>query len=483
VWQELEIQFSSLVDTALERDASARVTLRGVRERSETLEVRRGTEEPAELRDDWGAMLSVATAGGGAYAASSDLSPAGLSRALERAFHWIEQTGGDRTAGPHPSPTGARGSYEAPVADNLLAVPVAERSAWLHRASDRLGADGDIVDWSASLWCADTESLLLDSLGGRIEQRIAAALPQLRATAHRAGETQSRTLAGHNHARQAGASLLDEIGFFEAASRIASEAVELLTAPDCESGRFPIVLAPDQMVLQIHESIGHPLELDRILGDERNYAGTSFVTAEMFGSYRYGSELLNVSFDPDVPGQFASYGFDDAGTTAKRALLIERGILKRPLGGALSGSRAGLEHVANARASSWNRPPIDRMANLNIEPGDETFRELLAPIEDGFYFETNCSWSIDHERNKFQFGCERGQRIRGGKLAEVVKNPNYRGRSADFWRGLDGVGNRGLWEVLGTPYCGKGEPNQIIRVGHASPPCRFLDVDVFGGAT
>ncbi|NNL86303.1 MAG: TldD/PmbA family protein [Myxococcales bacterium] len=482
-----------MIDAALERDASAKVTLRGVRERSETLEVRRGTEEPAELRDDWGAMLSVTTSRGGAYAASSDLSQAGLGRALERAFHWIERTDAERgleprrgdeagASGPLAAPSGARGSYEAPVGDNLLAVPVAERSGWLHRASDRLGAHSDVVDWSASLWCADTESLLLDSLGGRVEQRIAAALPQLRATAHRAGETQSRTLAGHNHARQAGASLLDEIGFFEAASRIASEAVELLTAPNCESGRFPIVLAPDQMVLQIHESIGHPLELDRILGDERNYAGTSFVTTEMFGSYRYGSDLLNVSFDPDVPGQFASYAFDDAGTPAERALLIERGILKRPLGGALSGSRAGLAHVANARASSWNRPPIDRMANLNIEPGDETFRELLAPIEDGFYFETNCSWSIDHERNKFQFGCERGRRIRGGELAEVVKNPNYRGRSADFWRGLDGVGNRSLWEVLGTPYCGKGEPNQIIRVGHASPPCRFLDVDVFGGA-
>ena len=123
------------------------------------------------------------------------------------------------------------------------------------------------------------------------------------------------------------------------------------------------------------------------------------------------------------------------------------------------------------------------MANLNIEPGAASFEDLIAPIEEGFLFETNCSWSIDHERNKFQFGCERGRRVRNGELAEVVKNPNYRGRSADFWRKLDAVGNADLWEVLGTPYCGKGEPNQVIRVGHASAPCRFRDVDIFGGAS
>jgi predicted Zn-dependent protease len=238
---------------------------------------------------------------------------------------------------------------------------------------------------------------------------------------------------------------------------------------------------PDQMILQIHESIGHPLELDRILGDERNFAGTSFVTPDMFGSYRYGSDLLNVTFDPTRPEELASYAFDDEGTPAQKVHLIRNGILERPLGGAISQARAGLPGVANARADSWNRPPIDRMANLNLEPGDASLEAMIASIGRGVLMETNCSWSIDDSRNKFQFGCERGRVIENGKLGAVVKNPNYRGISANFWRSLRMVGNADTLRVLGTPYCGKGEPAQIIRVGHATPACVFGDVDVFGG--
>jgi predicted Zn-dependent protease len=242
-----------------------------------------------------------------------------------------------------------------------------------------------------------------------------------------------------------------------------------------------VLLAPDQMILQIHESIGHPLELDRILGDERNFAGTSFVAPDMFGTYRYGSELLNVTFDPTRPEELASYAYDDEGTAAEKVYLIRNGILERPLGGAISQARANLPGAANARADNWNRPPIDRMANLNLEPGDATWDELVASVERGLLMETNCSWSIDDSRNKFQFGCERARVIENGKLGHVVKNPNYRGISANFWRSLARVGNAGTMQVLGTPYCGKGEPSQVIRVGHASPACVFTNVDVFGG--
>ena len=243
-----------------------------------------------------------------------------------------------------------------------------------------------------------------------------------------------------------------------------------------------IVLAPDQMMLQIHESIGHPLELDRILGDERNYAGTSFVTPDMFGSYQYGSSLLNVTFDPTLTEEFASYAFDDDGTPAERVHLIEQGVLLRPLGGTLSAHRAQMSPVANSRASTWNRPPIDRMANLNIEPGSSSLEQLISGVERGVWMETNVSWSIDDSRNKFQFGCELGRIIENGELKGLVRNPNYRGISATFWRNLVDVGDRNTFRILGTPYCGKGEPNQVIRVGHASPVCRFANVDVFGGA-
>ncbi|MEO0540374.1 MAG: TldD/PmbA family protein, partial [Cyanobacteria bacterium P01_A01_bin.105] len=242
------------------------------------------------------------------------------------------------------------------------------------------------------------------------------------------------------------------------------------------------VLAPDQMMLQIHESIGHPLELDRILGDERNYAGGSFVTPQDFGTLAYGSPLMNVTFDPTVIGEAASYGFDDVGTPARPEYLIRRGRLERGLGGLESQARLGVAGVANARASSWNRPAIDRMANINLEPGDQPFAAIIGQIERGVYMETNRSWSIDDQRHKFQFGCEYGRLIENGQLTHTVKNPNYRSTTPQFWHSLSQVGDRSTWEVYGTPFCGKGEPNQLVRVGHAAPVCAFEQIEVFGGA-
>jgi predicted Zn-dependent protease len=314
-------------------------------------------------------------------------------------------------------------------------------------------------------------------------------VPTVVVVASEGGETQTRSAAGqyNGFCRQGGLEVLEQAHFADDGPRVAREALELVHAPNCPSGEMDLLLMPDQMMLQIHESIGHPLELDRILGDERNFAGTSFVTLDMFGQYRYGSGLLNVSFAPDVHAEFASYAFDDDGTPAERAWIIREGLLLRPLGGALSQARArqlrpDIAGVAAARASGWNRAPIDRMANLNIEPGASTLDDMIASIDEGVLMRTNASWSIDDSRNKFQFGCEWGQRIRKGKLAEVVKRPNYRGVSSGFWRSLAMVGDASTFEVMGTPFCGKGEPNQVVRVGHAAPACKFERVAVFGGA-
>jgi predicted Zn-dependent protease len=312
-------------------------------------------------------------------------------------------------------------------------------------------------------------------------------IPSLHVVAHANGLTQTRSWGGryNGFCQQGGWEVVERSGFIGSGRRTADEALQLLAAPNCPSGKFDLLLMPDQMMLQIHESIGHPLELDRILGDERNYAGTSFVTLDMFGSYRYGSELLNVTYDPTRAEEFAAFAVDDEGTPAKREYLIKDGMLLRPLGGTTSlqraqGLRADLAGVATTRACSWNRPPIDRMSNLNIEPGTSSLDEMIAAVDDGVLMRTNTSWSIDDSRNKFQFGCEWGQRIRNGKLAEVVRNPNYRGISATFWRSLAMVGTGATLEVMGTPFCGKGEPNQVIRVGHASPACLFRGIDVFG---
>ena len=269
---------------------------------------------------------------------------------------------------------------------------------------------------------------------------------------------------------------------FAQSQKIGEQAIELLDADECPKGEMDLVIASDQMMLQIHESVGHALEVDRILGDERNYAGWSFVNLDDFGKLQYGSELMNITFDPTLSSEFASYAFDDGGLEATKEYLIKDGVLKRGLGGKESQIRSGVSGVANFRASSWNRAPIDRMANINLEPGESSFDDIISSVENGVYMESNRSWSIDDYRNKFQFGCEYAKLIENGKLTKTLKNPNYRGISNPFWNSLKMIGNNDTFSIYGTPNCGKGEPNQVIRVGHASPVCLFENIQVFGGA-
>ncbi len=475
---QIEIQLEDRLSALLPRDADY-ASARHVIEHGSRLAVRNGVVEPINTSHDEGVMFSVWHHGGVGYAATSDLSDEGLRGAVENATFWAQRTVGRSVVESVPL-LHTVGEYETPSAQPFDALSLGDQVALLVDADHGFGTDERIVDRIASLVRYDTESLLVTNGGGRVAQSLHQVFPNLRATANQGSNTQSRTYGAATFAGQGGIEILDRHGFRTASRRIAEEALALLSAPNCPTGVMDLLLAPDQLVLQIHESIGHPLELDRILGDERNYAGTSFVTADMFGSYQYGSELLNVTFDPTVAGQMASYGFDDDGTPAERFHLIRDGVLLRPMGGTISQARTGLHGVANSRSSGWNRPPIDRMANLNVEPGSATVDELIAGIEDGVLMETNVSWSIDDSRNKFQFGCELGRRIVDGEVTEIVRNPNYRGISATFWRNLNGVADD--FTVMAVGNCGKGEPNQEIRVGHAAPHCRFADVEVFGGA-
>jgi predicted Zn-dependent protease len=458
-------------------------SLRYVHVRSEGLEVRQDVPEPIYRREDTGAMVTVMDGGGLGYAATSDLSAGGLKAAAERAALWARRTAGrcviDFRKVVMPQPTG---QYAGPCAVPWESLGVAGKFDMLVGLSKRLKAGQRIADWSASLWHSDIEMLYLTAGGGRVHQTFHLTGPGLSATANDGANSQTRTFGALALCQQGGLEVLDRTGFAAAPEPIAADALALLAAPNCPSDRMDLLLGPDQMVLQIHESIGHPLELDRILGDERNYAGTSFVTPDMIGSYRYGSDLLNVTFDPSRGEQLASYGYDDEALRAERVYVIRGGILQRALGSTVSQARAGLPGVANSRADTWNRPPIDRMANLNVEPGTSTMEDMIASVRHGVYMQTNNSWSIDDSRNKFQFGCEWGRLIEDGKLTKLVRNPNYRGISATFWRNLKAVGTAGTLRVMGTPNCGKGEPNQIMYVAHASPACLFADVDVFGGA-
>jgi predicted Zn-dependent protease len=455
-------------------------SLRLVADETETLNVREGVVQPPSLAQSRGAHISFIDRGGMAYAATSALTRRGLQAACEQAQQWLAASRRhvliDAERVPRPQRSGR---YASAVETPWDAWSLEDKLELLQDINRKLNISDAIVDWDAYLTRRQTDLTLLTSDGIEIDQQFHYTIPGYAAVANKG--TQMRTGGGWGSARQGGLEQLAAFNFPDSATQTAEEAIALVDAPECPNTRADILLMPSQMMLQIHESIGHPLELDRILGDERNYAGTSFVTLDMFGSYRYGSALLNVTFDPGIASEMASYAFDDDGTPAERTYLIRNGTLERPLGGALSQVRAGISGVANARACDWNRPAIDRMANLNLEPGSSSLDELIGSIESGVLMETNRSWSIDDSRNKFQFGCELGRLIENGELKGLVRNPNYRGISATFWRNLAAVGDVNSFEVWGTPYCGKGEPNQMIHVGHASPACVFRDVEIFGG--
>ena len=375
------------------------------------------------------------------------------------------------------------GNYQSPFVKEKDSLSPGELNKLLLDAYNQLKVSDKIVSARALLQTIQTMFRFVSSNGSDISQEFLMLEFDLSATAADGANQQTRTFGGmRGNCLQMGMEYFDKLELLAQSQKIGEQAIELLDADECPTGEMDLVIASDQMMLQIHESVGHALEVDRILGDERNYAGWSFVNLDDFGKLQYGSKLMNITFDPTLSSEFASYAYDDGGLEATKEYLIKDGVLLRGLGGMESQIRSGVSGVANFRASSWNRAPIDRMANINLEPGDSSFDEIIGSVEKGVYMESNRSWSIDDYRNKFQFGCEYARLIENGKLTKTLKNPNYRGISNPFWNSLKMIGNNDTFSIYGTPNCGKGEPNQVIRVGHASPVCLFENIQVFGGA-
>ena len=461
------------------------IGIRAVRENSSWHRMRDGYPQQNDRGLSQGGMVEVLAQGQFGYSATNQLSPDAIRAAAKSAYE--QAIAASRWAiyrfTPKVRPP-VQGEFISPAALPLNALSVADINDLLSKLCQQLKVSADIVRTSAIARTHDIESWFVSSNGAAIHQKLRLLESHLGAIAQSAGVTQSRSNNGYlAHSYQGGWEHFSGDALLSHAHLIGRQAVDLLEAPDCPTESTTLVLAPDQMMLQIHESVGHPLELDRILGDERNYAGGSFVQPQDFGQLVYGSPLMNVTFASSEPQELASYRYDDTGTPAQREYLIRDGVLERGLGGLESQMRLDVPGVACTRACSWNRPAIDRMANINLEPGNTTFEEMIASIESGVYMESNRSWSIDDQRHKFQFGCEYARKIENGKLTGLLKNPNYRATTPQFWRSLSQVGDRRTYETYGTPYCGKGEPNQLVRVGHASPACAFENIEVFGGAS
>ncbi len=280
-----------------------------------------------------------------------------------------------------------------------------------------------------------------------------------------------------------GYELIDELKLVENARRIGEEAVALHSADQCPEGVFDIILESSQLGLQIHESVGHPIELDRVLGMEANFAGTSFLTLDKLRTLKYGSELVNVVADARQehgPG-LGTFGFDDEGVPAQCTPIISNGLFTGYLSSRETAALIGLQRSGGTlRAENWNRLPIIRMTNVSILPGEKplSLEQLIASTDHGILFNTNRSWSIDDKRYNFQFGTELGWEIKNGKRARMLKNPSYSGITTEFWNSMDAICSRDEWTLWGTPNCGKGQPQQVMGTGHGASPARFRKVKV-----
>jgi TldD protein len=369
-----------------------------------------------------------------------------------------------------------QGTWASECTVDPFAVSLADKGDLLVRATTTMREHGaDIAEGQYQLW--DTEKWFVSSEGHRIDQRIRESGAGIMSTAIGDDETQRRSYpAARGQYGTRGWEFVEEIDLEAHAARVGSESRELLTAPMCPSGETTLILGAEQLALQIHESVGHAIELDRILGWEAAFAGTSWLDLAKLGQLRYGSELMNIIIDPTIPGALGSFGYDDEGTPAVARHAVRDGIWVGTLAGRDSAAVAGLNYGGSVRADGWARLPMVRMTNVGLEPGPHTLDEIIAATDDGVFMDINRSWSIDDRRLNFQFGCEIGYEIKNGKLGRMLRNPTYTGIGPRFWQSMDMLSSESV--AWGTPNCGKGQPGQIGHTGHPAAPARFQNVRV-----
>ena len=370
-------------------------------------------------------------------------------------------------------------SWETPHEEDPFAVSLSEKVDMLIRVSKTMQDVDGISLARASLAFYDTNKWFASSQGAEIHQHIVESGGGFDATAIGEHETQRRSYPQSFGQYATGGYETVRAWDYEAnAQRVAEQAVQLLAADEMEEGETSLILESSQLALQIHESVGHAIELDRILGWEAAFAGTSHLELENLRSHKYGSELMNITADATLVGALGSFGYDDEGTPAQRVDIVKDGTWVGVLSGRDSAALAGLEPGGMVRADGYSRLPMVRMTNVGLAPGVGTLDDIIADTADGVYMETNRSWSIDDRRLNFQFGCEIGWEIKNGKRGRMLKNPTYTGITPVFWGSLDRLAGEEEWVHWGVPNCGKGQPMQVGHTGHSASPARFSNVRV-----
>jgi TldD protein len=455
------------------RYADARV----VQTRHEVMTARDGRVEDLGRSETTGIGVRALVGSSWGFHGVPDLTPDGARRAGARAA--ATAAASSTVPGPAgnlvPVPPQVA-SWSNPVQADPFEVPLSDKGDLLTAATQASRVAGaDVAEGLLQAW--DTSTWFVSSEGARIDQRVRKCGGGIWATVVGEGETQRRSYPSHRgQYGTRGWELVTELDLLAHAERVADEARALLAAPPCPATETDVVIGDEQLALQIHESVGHAIELDRILGWEAAFAGTSWLDLSRLGELRYGSDLMNITIDPTIPGALGSFGFDDEGTPATARDAVREGTWVGVLAGRDSGAAAGLDYGGSVRADGWARLPMVRMTNVGLRPGPHTFDEIVAATDDGIYMETNRSWSIDDRRLNFQFGCEIAYEIKNGRLGRMLRNPTYTGIGPRFWGSMDMLSS----EIVpwGTPNCGKGQPGQIGHTGHPAAPARFRGVRV-----
>ena len=454
--------------------------VRLVETNQERLVVRSGAVETLSNDESQGIGVRVLVSGCWGFASTNIVAPDEIDRitnvAVEIAKASAQSSTGQVSLGP---PVTSQGVYTTPIRVNPFTISLEDKLGLLLEADARMGSVKGISARTGNLIFIKEHKSFANSEGAHVEQTIYEAGGGIMATARGNGEIQRRSYPQSMRQQGcAGWEFVDSMDLAGNAERIASEAVALLSAKHCPSGVTTLIVGASQLGLQIHESCGHAIELDRVLGSEAAYAGTSFLTTDKLNNFQYGSEHINITADSGrLPG-LGSYGWDDEGVPAQSTPVVQNGQFTGYLTSRETASGLNLIPNGSMRAASWNRIPLIRMNNVSLEPGNWNLDDLIADTDDGILMEMNRSWSIDDRRFNFQFGTEIGYEIKKGKLGKTLRNCTYTGITPEFWNSCDAVCNEELWTMWGIPNCGKGQPGQIGHTGHGAAPARFRNIQV-----